>query len=89
MITLSAPEAVMHFSDRSVFSHTVLEVAPATEVTVEVVDDDEVEVFVGERSEVFGVANGVTLVLGEASLDHLVTSLTKGRDQLRERAGTA
>ena len=75
----------MHISDKSVFSHTYLEVAPASEVSCEVLSD-QVEVFVGERSEVLGVANGVTLALGEQALGQLLHTLTEGLAALKGRA---
>ncbi|MEV8442959.1 hypothetical protein AB0425_36740 [Actinosynnema sp. NPDC051121] len=75
----------MHISDKSVFSHTYLEVASATEVTCEVLTD-QVEVFVGERSEILGLTNGVTLTLGEEALGQLLHKLTEGLAALKDRA---
>ncbi|WP_033438476.1 hypothetical protein [Saccharothrix sp. NRRL B-16314] len=76
----------MHISDDSVYNHTYIEVAPACVMSVDLLSDDQVEVFVGERSKVLGVSNGVSLVLGEEALDHLVCTLSQGRDQLKGRA---
>lgn len=76
----------MHISDSSVYSHTYVDVASASEVSVELLLDDQVEVFVGERSEVLGVTNGVTLVLGEDALGQLLGKLTEGLAALKERA---
>ena len=75
----------MHIIDNSVFIHTYVDVASASEVSVEVLLDDQVEVFVGERSEVLGVTNGVTLVLGEDALGHLLGKLTEGLAALEAR----
>lgn len=75
----------MHISDKSVFSHTYLEVASAAEVSCEVLTD-QVELFVGERSDVLGVANGVTLALGEEALGHLLHTLTEGLAALKAQA---
>ncbi|WP_367131777.1 hypothetical protein [Saccharothrix sp. HUAS TT1] len=76
----------MHISDRSVYSHTYVEVASASEVSVELLADDHVEVFVGERSDVLGVTNGVTMVLGEGAIGHLLGKLTEGLDALKARS---
>jgi hypothetical protein len=75
----------MHISDKTVFSHTYLEVASATEVTCEVLTD-QVEVFVGERSEILGLTNGVTLTLGEEALGQLLHKLTEGLAALKDQA---
>ncbi|WP_447005962.1 hypothetical protein ACRAKI_05525 [Saccharothrix isguenensis] len=79
----------MHINDNSVYSHTYVEVAPAAVMSVELLADDQVEVFVGERSKVLGVANGVTLVLCEEALEHLAGTLSQGRDHLKGRAASS
>jgi hypothetical protein len=76
----------MNISDTSVYSHTHVEVAPASVMSVELLTDDQVELFVGESSKILGVSNGVTLVLCEEALDHLVDTLSQGKDQLKGRA---
>jgi hypothetical protein len=68
---------VMHLSAKSVFSHTYVEVASDTEVTCEVVAE-QLEVFVGERSELLGLSNGVTILLGEQAVKRLLDNLTEG-----------
>jgi hypothetical protein len=75
----------MHISDKTVFSHAYLEVASATEVTCEVLTD-QVEVFVGERSGILGLTNGVTLTLGEEALGQLLHKLTEGLAALKDQA---
>ncbi|ONI85495.1 hypothetical protein ALI22I_27230 [Saccharothrix sp. ALI-22-I] len=67
----------MHLSASSVFSHTYVEVASGTQVTCEVVAE-QLEVFVGERSELLGLSNGVTILLGEEAVKRLLDNLTEG-----------
>lgn len=72
-------------SEKSAYSHTYLEVAPAVEVTCQVLTD-QVEIFVGERSELLGLANGVTLALGEQALDQLLVRVAEGLAALKAQA---
>jgi hypothetical protein len=76
----------MHMSDHTVHLSAYAELPDEVDVRCSI-QDDRVEITLGEHSHVLGIFDGLSLLVGERGLQRVIAELTTGLAELRATRG--